>query len=116
MRVIIVDDNHDAADALSILLRMCGHEVMTEYDGNAAVQTALKFKPEVVISDIGMPEIDGYEVARRLRRCHECDRMKLIALTAWGRPEDVKRSAEAGFDHHFVKPADFRRLCEAASL
>lgn len=106
MRILVVDDNEDVADSLSMLLRMDGHEVRTEYRGANAVNTAAEFSPEVILSDIGMPEIDGYEVARRLREEPRCAGATLIALTAWARPGDRELSREAGFDHHLAKPAD----------
>jgi len=105
-RVLIVDDNADGARSLSMLLEMGGHEVRTCYDGPAALTEAELFCPEVVLLDIGLPGMDGFEVARRLRAREASPRPLLVALTGYGQAEDVRRSREAGFDHHLVKPAD----------
>ncbi|HEX7082322.1 MAG TPA: ATP-binding protein [Gammaproteobacteria bacterium] len=103
-RVLVVDDNHDSADALAKLLRVGGNEVETAYDGSAAIDTAARFRPEVVILDLGMPTVDGYEVCRRIREQPWGKDVHMIALTGWGRVEDRVRTREAGFDDHLVKP------------
>jgi signal transduction histidine kinase len=105
-RVLVVDDNGPSADSMSILLRKMGHEVATAYDGEDAVETARTFRPDLALLDIGLPVIDGYEVARRIRRQPGGESVALVALTGWGLEEDRRRSREAGFDRHVVKPVD----------
>jgi CheY-like chemotaxis protein len=104
-RVLIVDDNLDAAATLDQLMRSLGHTTMVAHDGTQALRMAAEFKPEVVLLDIGLPGMSGYEVARRLR-AHSAHVMKIIAVTGWGTETDRSRSAEAGFDLHLVKPVD----------
>jgi signal transduction histidine kinase/ActR/RegA family two-component response regulator len=103
-RVLVVDDNVDGAESLAVLLRIGGHDVRVCHDGAAGLMVADEFWPELVFLDIGLPGLDGYEVARRLRARPE--RIVLIALTGYGQEEDVRRSRQAGFDRHLVKPAD----------
>jgi PAS domain S-box-containing protein len=105
-RVLVVDDNVDAAESLAVFLRATGHEVHTAYDGRAALRQAEALGPEVVVLDIGLPGMDGYEVARRLRQQEGLKQPFLVALTGYGQDEDRRRSAAAGFDVHLVKPAD----------
>jgi signal transduction histidine kinase/CheY-like chemotaxis protein len=105
-RVLVVDDNEDSAGALALLLRHQGHVVETAADGEAAVATAERFRPEVVLLDIGMPKLNGYEVCRRLRQQPWGKQMRIVAQTGWGQAEDRRRSREAGFDGHIVKPLD----------
>jgi PAS domain S-box-containing protein len=105
-RILVVDDNEDAAESLAQFLRMKGQEVRTAYRGPAALEAAGAFLPEVVLLDIGMPGMDGYEVARRLRRESGLEKILLVALTGYGREEDRRRSREAAIDHHLVKPVD----------
>jgi CheY-like chemotaxis protein len=105
-RVLVVDDNADAARSLSMLLEMNGHEVHTCHDGPSALRAAEAFGPEVVLLDIGLPGMDGFEVARRLREQTVPQQPLLVALSGYGQAEDQRRSREAGFDHHLVKPAD----------
>jgi CheY-like chemotaxis protein len=102
-RIVLIDDNIDAAESLAMLLRLKGHEVHVAYDGPGGVSLALKASPDCVLIDIGLPGIDGYEVAKRLR-LHDRGGMLLIALTGYGQAEDRMRSEQAGFDHHLVKP------------
>jgi CheY-like chemotaxis protein len=109
-RVLIVDDNHDAADSLALMLSLSGHETHAAYDGAAALALAERFVPDVVLLDIGMPELNGYEVAERLRRLPWGRRVVLVALTGWGQDEDRRRALDAGFDHHLTKPVDPQRL------
>jgi signal transduction histidine kinase len=109
-RVLVVDDNNDAADSLAQLLRVAGHEVQVCNDGPEALTTYVTFQPEIVLLDIGLPGMDGYEVARRLRSQTNNGKPLLVALTGYGQAEDIRRSLEAGFDHHFVKPADLAAL------
>ncbi len=105
-RVLVVDDNTDAADSLAMLLRFERHEVRTAHDGPAALEAAEAFRPEVVLLDLGLPEMDGYEVARRLRERAALKDVFLVALTGYGQEEDRRRSRESGFDRHLVKPVD----------
>ncbi|HKD37806.1 MAG TPA: response regulator, partial [Pirellulales bacterium] len=110
-RVLVVEDNVYAAKSFATLLRLDGHEVQVAHDGPEALQTAEKFRPDVILLDIGLPGIDGYEVAQRLRAKPEFKETQLIAMTGYGQPEDRRRSREAGIDHHLVKPVkiDFVR-------
>jgi PAS domain S-box-containing protein len=105
-RVLVVDDNQDAADSLAMLLRLAGQDVRAAYDGPSALTQANDFQPALVFLDIGMPGMDGYEVARRLRGESHLQGAVLVALTGWGQEEDRRRSTEAGFDHHLVKPVE----------
>src|SRR5579875_223458 len=109
-RVLIVDDNTDAAHSLAMLMEIGGHEARLCYDGLSALAEAQKFLPEVVLLDIGLPGLDGLEVARRLRALNLSPRPMLVALTGYGQYDDQRRSQEAGFDHHLVKPADPQTL------
>jgi CheY-like chemotaxis protein len=102
-RIVLIDDNIDAAESLAMLLRLKGHEVHVAYDGPGGVSLALKTSPDCVLIDIGLPGIDGYEVAKRLRS-HDHNGMLLVALTGYGQAQDRLRSEQAGFDHHLVKP------------
>ena len=105
-RVLVVDDNRDAATSLELMLRMLGHETRAAFDGSTGLEVAAEFRPDVVFLDIGMAKMNGYEVARRLREQPWGNQIVLIAVTGWGQAEDKRRTAEAGFDHHVVKPAD----------
>ena len=109
-RVLVVDDNADVAASVARFLRMLGHEVRIATDGEQALREAETLEPEVVVLDIGLPRLSGYEVARRLRRSPGCSGALMIALTGYGRHEDQALTAKAGFQHHFVKPADPRRI------
>jgi CheY-like chemotaxis protein len=109
-RILIVDDNQDAADSLGMFLRFQGNQVRTAYDGLEAVSVASAFRPDVVLLDIGLPKLNGYEVARRIRAQEDGSRAVLIAVTGWGQEEDRRRSQEAGFDHHITKPIEFEVL------
>ena len=106
----MVDDNRDAADSLALLLRLQGHEVRVAHSGPAALEMTKGYAPDVVFLDIGMPGMDGYEVARRLRQQPGLGNVVLAALTGWGQQEDRRRTAEAGFDHHLVKPVEPKAL------
>ncbi|MCC9605740.1 response regulator [Blastopirellula sp. JC732] len=106
MSVMIVDDNRDAAETLSMLLTFEGMSTTVAYDGPMAIDLLRKQKPAFILLDIGLPGMDGYEVARRIRADHGQDGVKIIALTGWGGPEDRRRTKEAGFDDHVVKPVD----------
>ena len=105
-RVLVVDDNADSAESLSLLLELMGHTVRTAHDGEEALAEAESFRPELVLMDIGMPRMDGYEAARRLRQAPWAEGVVLVALTGWGQDEDKRRSEEAGFNHHLIKPVD----------
>ena len=105
-RILIVDDNRDSADSLAMLLKIMGHEVGTAYDGEQAVEAAEALRPDVVLLDIGMPNLNGYDACRRIREQPWGQGMFLIALTGWGQEEDRRRTEEAGFNQHIVKPVD----------
>jgi PAS domain S-box-containing protein len=109
-RVLVVDDNRDAADTLGKLLNLAGAEARAVYNGFAALEVLPTYQPAVLLVDIGMPDMDGYELARRVRQLPECGDLTLIALTGWGQAEDRLRSQAAGFDFHLTKPADFDTL------
>jgi signal transduction histidine kinase/DNA-binding response OmpR family regulator len=113
LKILVVDDNVEAADSLGRLLRMEGHQVSCAYDGLSAVEFAKKIRPNVANLDLGLPGIDGFEVARRLRNGREQAGLLLFALSGYGQEEDHRRSAQAGFDKHFNKPLDFPRLVQA---
>lgn len=103
-RLLVVDDNKDAAESMSMLLEMWGHEVAFAYDGPSALETAEQWQPEAVFLDIGLPGMDGYEVAERLRELPQAKDAVLIAITGYGQDDDRLRSRRAGIDHHLVKP------------
>ncbi|VTT98138.1 histidine kinase : Chemotaxis protein methyltransferase CheR OS=Polaromonas naphthalenivorans (strain CJ2) PE=4 SV=1: PAS_9: PAS_4: PAS_9: PAS_4: PAS_9: PAS_8: PAS_4: PAS_8: PAS_3: PAS_3: HisKA: HATPase_c: Response_reg [Gemmataceae bacterium] len=105
-RVLVADDNRDAADSLAMMLRLRGHEVHTAYDGRAAVEAAARLRPDVAVLDIGMPGLTGYDAARRIRAESWGRDMTLVAVTGWGQEEDKRRATEAGFDRHLTKPVD----------
>jgi PAS domain S-box-containing protein len=114
-RVLVVDDNVDAADSLALVLRLEGQDVCVAHDGAKALEVAGTFRPDLVFLDLGMPGMDGYEVARRLRQQPGLEQVVLVALTGWGQAEDRRRTHEARFDHHLTKPADpqvLRRLLD----
>jgi CheY-like chemotaxis protein len=110
-RVLIADDNKDAADSLAMLLELDGHEVRVAHGGHAALALAQVFRPEVALLDIGMPDLSGYEVATALRREPWGKAMQLVALTGWGQESDRRHSKAAGFDWHLTKPIDMDALC-----
>ena len=109
-KILVADDNQDAANTLAMLLRHAGHEVCTAHNGQAALALASTFRPDVALLDIGMPDTSGYEVARALRRSSWGKRVSLVALTGWGQDEDKRRARDAGFDHHLTKPVNPQRL------
>ncbi len=109
-RILIVDDNRDSADSLAQLLKIMGHEVGTAYDGEQAVEVAQVLRPEVMLLDIGMPKLNGYEACRRIREQPWGQEMFLIALTGWGQEEDHRRSDKSGFNYHIVKPVELTEL------
>jgi CheY-like chemotaxis protein/two-component sensor histidine kinase len=105
-RILVVDDNRDAADMLAKLLRMSGAEVEVVYDGPSALEAVERFKPRAVVLDLGMPGMSGFDVAVWIRERHAFDGVKLIALSGWSQESDRQRTSEVGFDHHLAKPAD----------
>jgi len=109
-RVLVVDDNMDAADMLVMMLQMFGHEVQAAYTGQTALETAVEYRPDVVLLDIGLPDMNGYEVARRLRQQPQTKDVRLIAMTGYGQDSDRQRSEEAGCEYHLVKPVDPQKL------
>ena len=115
-RVLVVDDNRAAADMLGMVVRMLGNEVLTADDGQQAIDVAAQFLPHVILMDLGMPKLSGYEAARHIRQQPWGETMMLVALTGWGQDEDKQRTKEAGFDHHLVKPAEPSDLQKLLSL
>jgi len=109
-RILVVDDNRDAADSLSLILKFLGSDVRVARDGPQALEEFHAYDPAVVLLDIGMPGMDGYEVARRIRSSFPERRPTLVALTGWGQDADRRRAREAGFDHHLIKPAEIGAL------
>jgi CheY-like chemotaxis protein len=122
-RVLVVDDNADAAATLRMALELQGHDARAAFSGQAALDALADFDAEVVLLDLGMPGMNGFEVAQRIRALPRGGDVLLVALTGWGQEEDRRRTAEAGFDEHLTKPVDAERLAallanegEAASL
>jgi DNA-binding response OmpR family regulator len=113
LKVLVVDDNVDAADTLGDLLRLSGHEVSLAYDGLSALKSAQSSRPQAVVLDLGLPGMNGFDVARSLREDATMNGMLLIAVSGYGQDEDRRRTTEAGFDRHFVKPLDFQALLSA---
>lgn len=109
-RILVVDDNKDSATTLAMMLRLLGNEVRTANDGFEAIEVAESFRPDVALLDIGLPRMDGYETAQRIRRQAGGEEMYLIAATGWSRDDDRQRATEAGFDTHMVKPVDLAAL------
>jgi CheY-like chemotaxis protein len=105
-RILVVDDNHDSALSLAMMLSIMGHDTRTAHDGESAVATAESFLPEVILLDIGLPKLNGYEVAQRIREQEWGKSMFLIAVTGWGQEEDRQRSSEVGLNVHMVKPVE----------
>jgi signal transduction histidine kinase len=105
-RVLVVDDNRDAAHSMALLLQLSGHAVVTVFDGESALQEAVRWQPEVVLLDIGLPDLNGYEVAQRLRQQPGGRNLLLVALTGWGHEQDRRAALQAGFDQHLTKPVD----------
>ncbi len=111
-RILIVDDNRDALESLATLLQMAGHLVQTAHDGEHALSLAPDFQPDLVLLDLGLPKLDGYEVARRIRAAPWGESLVLVALTGWSQEADRRRTRETGFNWHLVKPLDFDALSE----
>ncbi len=115
-RILVVDDNRDTADSLATILQLMGHDTEMAHDGLEAVRAAAAFRPDVVLLDIGLPQIDGYEAARRIRAQQGRSDMLVVALTGWGQEEDKRRALEAGFDHHLTKPIGIEVLQQVLAL
>jgi CheY-like chemotaxis protein len=118
LRVLVADDNRDSADSCAMLLRMSGHEVRTAYSGREALSVGAEFAPQLVLLDIGMPEMNGYEVASQIRAAGWGTGVRLVAVTGWSQEEDKRQARIAGFDHHVAKPLDpdaLRELTERAA-
>jgi two-component system, chemotaxis family, CheB/CheR fusion protein len=111
-RVLIVDDNEDGAESLAMLLEFDGHETHQAHDGISAIDAAERLRPDVVLLDIGLPRLNGYEVCSRLRQTPWGKRLTIVALTGWGQEEDRDRSTDSGFDAHLVKPVDHDQLLQ----
>lgn len=109
-KIIVVDDNEDAADMLAMLLERLGNTTRVAHDAHAALQLVDEFAPELAVLDIGLPEVDGYELAQQLRRRAGTERVHLIALTGYGQASDKARAVQAGFDAHLVKPVTLETL------
>lgn len=105
-RILVADDNEDSASAMTIILKLLGNEVRTAHDGLEAVKIAEEFRPELILLDIGMPEMNGFDVCRHIRQQPWAGNVIIAALTGWGQDEDKRLSLEAGFNHHLVKPVD----------
>lgn len=110
LKVLIVDDNHDAGDMLAELLTMSGCEVRVARNGREALTAAEQMVPSLALLDVGLPDLSGYEVARKLREIPSCQSARLVALTGFGRNEDKEKARAAGFDAHRVKPVSFEEL------
>jgi CheY-like chemotaxis protein len=111
-RVLVVDDNVDAALSLSMLLKLDGHEAVAAHDGIAAIEAAEAHRPDVILLDIGLPRMNGHEVCRRLRELPWGKDLVVIAITGWGQGDDRRKSQDAGFDGHLVKPVRYETLAE----
>jgi CheY-like chemotaxis protein len=112
LRVFIADDNRDACDSLEMLLTLEHHEVRVAYDGERAFELIFEFRPRIALLDIGMPGMNGYELATKIRQQPWGAGIHLVALTGWGQDDDRRRALDAGFDEHFVKPVDFTALSD----
>ena len=112
LRVLVVDDNVDTVTTLAMLVTESGHDVRTAYDGTTVLEAALDYRPNVVLLDIGLPGLNGFEVARQLRQQPALQSTVLVAMTGYGAESDLQRSFAAGFDHHLVKPGDFGKLLQ----
>lgn len=112
-RVLIVDDNEDAANSLAMILKLSGHETASVYTAVDALERATEFRPDVVLLDIGLPGMDGYEVAQKMRELPGLRDIRLVAVTGYGRSDDRVRARDAGFDDHLTKPVEFAVLDRA---
>jgi CheY-like chemotaxis protein len=109
-RILVVDDNRDSANSMAHMLRLTGNQVYTAFDGLEALRAAESYRPDVILMDVGMPKMNGYEAARRIREQEWGRGMVIIALTGWGQEDDKHRSRRAGCDGHLVKPVDLVEL------
>ena len=109
-RILVADDNRDGAETMGMLLKLSGHEVYLAHSGGEALDVAKRERPDIAVLDIGMPDLNGYEVAERIRHEAWGERIKLIAVTGWGQAEDKRRALAAGFNHHLTKPVDPTQL------
>jgi signal transduction histidine kinase/ActR/RegA family two-component response regulator len=114
MKVLVVDDNQDAADSLAALLEIDGFDVHAVYDGSAAIAAVAQSQPDMIVMDLGMPGMDGYETARAIRQRPGAERILMLALTGWGQSDARRRTLEAGFDHHLVKPVELEQIIRLA--
>ena len=115
LRILLVDDNVDAAGSLRALLNLVGYQVRTEPDGDLAIDVVPEFKPDVILLDIGLPTIDGYEACHQIRLLPEGNGIFICAITGWDKDEDRKKSKDAGFDQHLVKPVNIEKLLDTLS-
>lgn len=116
LRILLIDDNRDTADSIGMVLELLGHRVTTRYSGLDGLDACASARPDLVLTDIGMPGMDGHEVCRRMRAMADGDSLKIVALTGWGALEDRAQTAQAGFDYHLVKPVTTAKLREALAL
>jgi len=110
LRILVVDDNRDSATSMATLLKLLGHNTCLAYDGLEAVEQSTVFHPEIILLDIGLPKMNGYEACRMIRAQSEGENIVIVALTGWGQEEDRRKSSSAGFDRHLVKPVDYESL------
>ena len=115
-RILVVDDNADTANSLAMVLRRMGHDILTAHDGLEAVHAAATFRPEVILLDIGLPKMNGYDVAKQIRQQPWDKKVAIIAVSGWGQEEDKRRALEAGFDHHLTKPVEPAALIRLLAL
>jgi len=115
-RVLVVDDNVDAASMLAALVRQLGHDVVVVHDGPSALKAAEAYRPEIILLDLGMPDMNGFEVARALRERGIAPTPRIVAVTGWGKPEDERRTREAGFDMHLIKPVEESQIRQVLRL
>ncbi|SHN18231.1 Response regulator receiver domain-containing protein [Duganella sacchari] len=115
-KILIVDDNVDSVDLIADLLSMYGHVTAKAYGGAGGIETAIDFQPDVMLVDLGMPEVTGYAVVKKLRQYPQMDDVVMVAYTAWDDATTRKQTSIAGFDEHLAKPADIERLLEVISL
>jgi len=109
-RILVIDDNHDAADTLSMMLKLKGNNVETQYDGYQGIAAAERFLPDIVVLDIGMPGLDGYQTCQLMRGTEWGKTIRIFALTGYGQPNDFQKSTDVGFDAHLLKPVDLAEL------